>query len=229
LNGTVRFLDGLEPPLIGKPLLVRLGNSIRALPVLNQDLPNAGNLSVNTGGAALECLLDMRRPDTLGAHHPWLKHAGGFQWRSKQGWQKNCGLGGVMMKVFASLLFIVLLATACSTPQTPPVVRFNEQDQANLIVRYYTDQTSYVLKPQKTDGPFLSILRRDDVLEVAKQSPGRELAVVILVLYPYQGEADSVQSRWTGVLRGLGYQRVVFLGGYGGKQVNGLPVLAQAG
>lgn len=133
-----------------------------------------------------------------------------------------------MMKVSASLLVIMLLATACSTSRTPPVVRFHEQDQANLIVRYYTDETSYVLKPQQTEGPFLSVLRRDDVVKVAKQMPGRELAVVILVYYPYHGEADAVKSKWTGLLTGLGYQRVVFLGGYGGKQVNGLPVLAQA-
>jgi hypothetical protein len=133
-----------------------------------------------------------------------------------------------MMKVCASLLFIVLMATACSTPQASRVVRFHEQDQANLIVRYYSDETSYVLKPQKTDGPFMSILRRDDVLEVAKQLPDHDLAVVILVHYPCQTTADAVKVKWTGLLTSLGYQRVVFLGGFGGKDVNGLPVLAQA-
>jgi len=133
-----------------------------------------------------------------------------------------------MKKVFASLLFIVLLATACSTPRTSRVVRFHEQDQANLIVRYYTDETSYLLKPRKTEGPFLSILRRDDVLKVAKQLQGRELAVVILVHYPCQSEADAVKSKWTGLLTGLGYQRVVFLGGFGSTRVDGLPILAQA-
>lgn len=134
-----------------------------------------------------------------------------------------------MIKVSASLLFVVLLASACSTPQTSPVVRFNEQDQANLIFRYYTDDTSYVLKPQQTDGPFLSVLRRDDVLDVAKQLPGRELAVVILVHYACPSEADAVKNKWTGLLTKLGYQRVVFLHGSGGMQVNGLPVLAQGG
>jgi hypothetical protein len=132
------------------------------------------------------------------------------------------------MKVSALLLFIVLLATACSTPQTSRVVRFHEQDQANLIVRYYTDETSFLVKPQKTEGPFLSILRRDDVLDVAKQLPGRELAVVILVHYPSQDTADAVKTKWTGLLTELGYQRVVFLGGYGTRQVNGLPILARA-
>jgi hypothetical protein len=133
-----------------------------------------------------------------------------------------------MMKVSAALLFIVLLATACSTPRTSRVARFHEQDQANLIVRYYSDETSYVLKPQKRDGAFLSILRCDDVLNVAKQLQGRELAVVILVHYPCQTEADAVKSKWAGLLTGLGYQRVVFLGGNSGKSVDGLPILAQA-
>ena len=134
-----------------------------------------------------------------------------------------------MTKVFASLLSIALLATACSTPRASRVVRFHGQDQANLIVRYYSDETSYLLKPQKRDGAFLSILRCDDVVKVAKQLPGRELAVVILVHYPCESEADAVKSKWKGLLTGLGYQRVVFLSGYGGKHVDGLPILAQGG
>ncbi len=132
------------------------------------------------------------------------------------------------MRICVLLLSIVLLATACSTPRASQVTRFHEQDQASLIVRYYTDETSYVLKPLQTEGPFLNILRRDDVLEVAKQLTGREMAVVILVNYPYQGQADAVKNKWTGLLTGLGYQRVVFLGGHGSRQVNGLPILAQA-
>ena len=134
-----------------------------------------------------------------------------------------------MMKVSASLLFVVLMATACSTSRTAPVVRFNEQERANLIVRYFTDDTSYVLKPQQTEGPYLSILRKDDVLHVAKQLPGRELAVVILIHYASPSEAQAVQSKWANLLTGLGYQRVVFLRGFGSMQVNGLTVLAQGG
>ncbi len=128
------------------------------------------------------------------------------------------------MKAAASLLCLMLLATACSTPR---LVRFHEQDQANLIIRYYSDETSYVVKPQKTDGPFLSILKRDEVIKVANQLRCRDLAVVILVNYPYQREVDAVKSKWTDLLTGLGYQRVVFLGGYGGKRVDGLPILAK--
>jgi hypothetical protein len=133
-----------------------------------------------------------------------------------------------MMKMFAPLLLIVLLATACSTPRPPRVVRFHEQDQANLIFRYYSDETSYVLKPRQTDGAFMSILRCDDVAKVAEQLPSRELAVVILLHYRNQCQADAIMSKWTGLLRGLGYQRVVFLAGCRGKQINGLPILAPA-
>jgi hypothetical protein len=130
-----------------------------------------------------------------------------------------------MMKVCASLLLVLLLATACSTTRPPQVVRFTEQDKASLIVRYYTDETSYVLKPATTEGPFLSILKQDAVLDVAKQQPDRELAVVILIHYGCQNEIEAVRHKWTNLLMGLGYERVVFLAASGSMRVNGLPVL----
>ena len=130
-----------------------------------------------------------------------------------------------MIKASASLLFVLLLASACSTPRTAPMVRFTEQDKANLIVRYYTDDTSYVLKPAKTEGPFLSVLKQDAVLDLARQQPGRELAVVMLIHYTCQSETEEVRHKWTNLLTGLGYQRVVFLAAAGSMQVNGLPVL----
>jgi hypothetical protein len=131
-----------------------------------------------------------------------------------------------MMKVSASLLLVLLLATACSTPRT---ARFSEQERADLIVRYYSDDTSYLLKPTKTDGPFLSILDRDAVLNVAKQQPGRQLAVVILIHYNAENEAERVKQKWTSMLTQVGYQRVVFLGALSGMRANGLPVLASGG
>jgi hypothetical protein len=108
------------------------------------------------------------------------------------------------------------------------VVRFHEQDKANLIVRHYTDDTSYVLKPAKMEGPFLSILKEDAVLDVAKQQPRRELAVVMLIHYTCESEGEAVKHKWTNLLTGLGYQRVVFLGAASNMQVNGLPVLDYA-
>jgi hypothetical protein len=133
------------------------------------------------------------------------------------------------MKVSASLLFVLLLATSCSTPGTSPTVRFTEQEQANLVVRYYTDDTSYVLKPAQRDGPFLSVLKKDAVLDVAKRQAGRDLAVVILIHYAADSEAALVQTKWRSLLTDAGYQRVVFLRASGGMQINGLPLLAKGG
>jgi hypothetical protein len=131
-----------------------------------------------------------------------------------------------MLKVSALLLSVVVLATACSTQH---IARFREADQADLIVRYYSDDTSYVLKPTKNDGPFLSILNRDAVLDVAKQQPSRRLAVVVLIRYNVESEAEAVKRAWVANLTQVGYQRVVFLHGKNGMRVNGLPILANGG
>jgi hypothetical protein len=131
-----------------------------------------------------------------------------------------------MKEVSASLLLVLLLATSCTTSRT---ARFAEQDQANLVVRYYTDDTSYVLKPVQTDGRFLSVLKKDAVLAVAKRQPGRDLAVVILIHYAADTEAAMVQTKWRSLLTEAGYQRVVFLSAGGGMQINGLPLLASGG
>jgi hypothetical protein len=131
-----------------------------------------------------------------------------------------------MIKVAASFLLVLLLATACSTPRT---TRFSEQERADLVVRYYTDDTSYLLKPSMKERGFLSILDRDAVLEVAKQQPGRQLAVVILIHYNFESEAEAVKRNWRNLLTQIGYQRVVFLRASTGMQINGLPVLASGG
>lgn len=134
-----------------------------------------------------------------------------------------------MIRALASLLFLALLTTSCSTPRAARVQRFNEHDYANLVVRYYTDDTSYVLKPAATDGPFLSVLNKEAVLEVAKRQPGRQLAVVIMIHHGAQSEVERVRHKWEDLLTAVGYERVVFLRASKGMQVNGLPVLANGG
>jgi hypothetical protein len=79
------------------------------------------------------------------------------------------------------------------------------------------------------EGPFLSIFNRDAVLDIAKLQPGRQLAVVILIRYTNEGEEESVRQKWTSLLKEVGYQRIVFLRGHNGMQVNGLAVLASRG
>ena len=131
-----------------------------------------------------------------------------------------------MIKRYTMLLFAALLATSCSTTRRADEVRFEEQEKANLIVRYYTDDTSYLLKPAARQGQFLSILNKDGVLRVAQQQPARDLAVVILIHYGSPAQTEMVKTKWKGLLTEAGYQRVVFLRGQNGMRVQGLPVLA---
>jgi hypothetical protein len=127
---------------------------------------------------------------------------------------------------------IVLLAvgicqlTSCST--SPPVAqapRFGEEEAADFIARYYSDGTSYALKPAMMDGPYRSIFDRASLLNLARQQPRHALAVVVLIHYPGVREEDATKLGWVNDLKGLGYLRVVFLRGGNSMRVNGLPML----
>jgi len=61
---------------------------------------------------------------------------------------------------------------------------------------------------------------------LAKQQPGRGLAVVILVHYVTEAEAEAVKQDWARQLKEVGYQRVVFLRASSNMKINGLPILA---
>jgi hypothetical protein len=136
-----------------------------------------------------------------------------------------------MIRISAPLLLVVLLLTSCATSRNPTAAlpRFNEAEQADFIIRYYSDDTSYVLKPAATEGAFLTILKKDAVLALAKQQSSRQLAVVALIHYQTESQSDAVQQEWTTLLTEAGYQRVVFLLARNSMKMNGLPVLANGG
>ena len=116
--------------------------------------------------------------------------------------------------------------TSCATKQEVAAVpKFNEEAKANIVIRYYSESISRIIKPLQTEGPFLSSFDKDGVISLAKQQPGRELAVVILIRY---NNIDSVKQTWIERLNSLGYQRVVFLQGDGMK-INGLSILDNPG
>lgn len=131
-----------------------------------------------------------------------------------------------MIRVCVLLVFLAVLTSACSTPRGAHTTRFKDQEHANLIVRYYTDDTNYVLKPEAKEGPFLSILDQNGVLAVARRQTGRDLAVVVLIHYAGENQANFVKNKWRNLLTEAGYRRVVFLRGRTGMRVNGLPVLS---
>jgi 5,10-methylenetetrahydrofolate reductase len=105
-------------------------------------------------------------------------------------------------------------------------VRFSEEAAADFIARYYSDETSYALKPAMNDGAFRSICDRAMLLKLAAQQSRRDLAVVVLVHYPSEETKDAAKLAWVKDLKALGYQRIVFLRGGNRMQANGLPILA---
>jgi hypothetical protein len=129
----------------------------------------------------------------------------------------------------------LLLLTSCSTPSPVAMLpRFSEADRADFVARYYSDQTSYVLKPSMMDGKvvgtrgevgFFLPCKRDEVLKAAADQRRRELAVVVLIHYPGRAEEEPAKLAWQKDLKALGYQHIVFLRGGKGMEVNGLPIL----
>jgi hypothetical protein len=133
-------------------------------------------------------------------------------------------------------------------PQPPGNVRFvtpEDVDRADLIVRYNSDSTSFVVRPaqKETIGEhvFYSILQRAEVLKLAAEQPRRELAIVVLPHFSLRTSDSTAMSRssedarpeWQWNLGTLvselgkaGYQRFIFCeGGRKVDQVAGLRIL----
>jgi hypothetical protein len=126
----------------------------------------------------------------------------------------------------SALLLGLLLLSSCATPSSAPGrARFAEAEDADFIARYYTDQTSYAVKPAAMDGSYQSICDRATLLKLAREQPRRELAVVMLIHYQSDAAEEPVKVAWVNDLTALGYRRVVFLRSSGSMQANGLPVL----
>lgn len=120
----------------------------------------------------------------------------------------------------------ILQVTSCSTPNSAAAApRFAEEDAADFIARYYSDETSYALKPPVMDGTYRSVCDRALLLRLARQQPRRDLAVIVLVHYPGSSTEGPVKLAWVNDLKELGYRRIVFLRGGNGMQVNGLRML----
>jgi hypothetical protein len=107
-------------------------------------------------------------------------------------------------------------------PEGPP---FTGAGNADLIVRYYSDNVSHVLKPLQMEGPFYVACERPTLLHLAGEQPRRELAVVVLMAYFSTTAEERVKTTWVGDLKRLGYHEIVFLRARRGMEVDGLPVL----
>jgi len=118
----------------------------------------------------------------------------------------------------------MILLTSCATQRANVSVepKFHEAQAADLVVRFYSENISRILKPIQMEGPFLTSFDRAGVLDLAKQQSGRELAVVVLLQF---NSSDRVKQSWLSPLRDLGYKRIVFLRAENGMKIDGLSVL----
>jgi len=135
------------------------------------------------------------------------------------------------VKITACVRILLLVAgilqlTACSTSTSvAKAPRFAEAEAADFIARYCSDKTSYALKPAMMDGAFRAPCDRALLLKLAGQQPRRDLAVIVMVHYPGSRAEDTAKLAWVKDLKGMGYQRIVFLRGSRSMQVNGLSFL----
>jgi hypothetical protein len=120
----------------------------------------------------------------------------------------------------------LVLLSACSTSR--PVASspaFSEADAADFINKYYSDEVSYVLKPVTMEGQYQSICDRAKALNLARQQPGRDLAVVLLIHYETPAEEEPVKAAWQNDLASLGFRRIVFLRADRSLRANGSPIV----
>ena len=130
-------------------------------------------------------------------------------------------------------LAVSLTGRALNPPRPPgnlrvtskPATVFNEEQEADVIIRYYSDSTSYMIKPALMDGQFRSVYDRAKVLAIARQQPRHELAVVVLVHYPNSYSEEPIKQKWQEDLAALGYQRILYLRGERKMNVKGLQIL----
>ncbi len=127
---------------------------------------------------------------------------------------------------------IPVIGWARMPPSPPGNVRFVEEEQSDFIVKYFSDQLSYILKPRKLvqigEYRFQAPCDRELVLKEAAQQAQvhRDLAVVVLTHYSNAESAEAAMSGWTNDLRALRYKRLVFLrGDHMKNQANTLRVL----
>jgi hypothetical protein len=129
-----------------------------------------------------------------------------------------------MKKLFLlSTVVLPLLLTSCATP--PPKQAYHNVDNSALIVQSIDGQSCQVLSPTAT-------AREENarLLDQAKTFSQHQTAVVILENYSEPQLGPEFRDRtlgWFIGLRGLGYQRIVFLKGANVNNPNGLVTLAE--
>ena len=130
-----------------------------------------------------------------------------------------------MKKTFLLLTAALpVLLSSCATSRPPQA--FHNTDNSALVVESLDAKTCQIIAP-------VAMVTREDsgrVLAQAKLFAQHQTAVVILENYSEPKLGPEFRDRtfsWFLGLRGLGYQRIVFVQGRGVNDPNGLSTLAE--
>lgn len=129
------------------------------------------------------------------------------------------------MKKTLLLLTATLPVLLCSCATSRPPQAFQNTDNSALVVESLDNRSCEVIAPTVTAKE-----ENARVLDQVRSFAQRQTAVVILENYTEPQLGPQFRDRtfaWFVGLRGLGYQRIVFLQGKGVADPNGLPTLAE--
>lgn len=137
----------------------------------------------------------------------------------KPTFRQSCG-------VFIGLLFFVTSCVHVTRSTATREQRFQEADAADLVLRFYSWDSIYVIKPDSRESGFMPLFNRASVGEqLDRPQTKRDLVVVIIGNNYSSAQQEEVLRDWKTLLDVRGFRRAVFLSGTGHKSIDGLPIL----
>jgi hypothetical protein len=133
-----------------------------------------------------------------------------------------------LFKGWFIVLFACLTVSGCySPPQGKDTAQlFHEADSVNVVLRFYTWNTFYIVQPNFREGGFLRPLKSRDLGGAFSSLKLRRDMAVVLIGTSYRGVnlTRSVDD-WKVVLAQHGFRRVVFLRDNDENKLDGLPII----
>lgn len=126
----------------------------------------------------------------------------------------------------AALAGIAVLACSCATHQQALGPKFRDASAADVVIRYSSDSTIFMWKPDGREGPFYRIFNRQEICdEIARREGTRNLAVVVLNYHRFRELEHQVKQAWVDDLSRLQFSRVIFVRANDTDQVNGMRIV----
>jgi hypothetical protein len=118
---------------------------------------------------------------------------------------------------------MVATSVLCSCSSPTPIsadsrARFHDSSSANVILRYYTAERVYLIKPEyREDGYLIDLTPTTLAPAFDRLQVQRNLAVVVLGWSYTDAQLESMAADWKIVLQNLGFKRVVSVRATGRK------------